>query len=267
MSAAPETPASSWTAFGRTLYPLGLTIWAIAFGWRAWSLTRAADALQRRVDRIELHADALSRGAVRLKALTRDSIAQSHEAEFLEGLPNILPEDKGYLRTQKAIESEVSALRWKVGRRVKNATYVVVDAKANKLYVKQGLNLLWSADVSVGRGGKLFDRKSGQKWEFVTPRGEFHVLGKGMNPKWRRPDWSFVEAGEPVPPPDDPARFVDGELGMYYFNLGDGYLMHGTKSEELLGRPASHGCVRLGAADLEKLYNTIPVGTEVFIFE
>jgi L,D-transpeptidase YbiS len=249
------------------LYPLGLVIWVAAFGWRACALTRAADAFGRRVDRLETNADALSRGAARLKALTRQSIAQAREAEFLESLPNILPEDKGYLRTQKAIEGEVAALRRKVGRRVKNALYVVVDAKANKLYVKKGMTLLWSADVSVGKGGKLFDRKSGQRWEFVTPRGEFHVLGKGVNPKWRRPDWSFVEAGEPVPPPDDPSRFVDGELGAYYFNLGDGYLMHGTKSEELLGRPASHGCVRMGAADLERLYGMIPVGTEVFIFE
>jgi L,D-transpeptidase YbiS len=267
VSAPADSPASGGTAFGRTLYPLGLLIWVAAFGWRACALTRAADAYARRVDRIDTHADALSRGASRLKALVRESIAQSHEAEFLESLPNILPEDKGYLRTQKAIEDEVSALRWKVGRRVGKSTYIVVDAKANKLYVKQGLNLLWSADVSVGRGGKLFDRKSGQRWEFVTPRGQFRVLGKGVNPKWRRPDWSFVEDGEPVPPPDDPSRYVDGELGAYFFNLGDGYLIHGTKSEELLGRPASHGCVRVGSADLERLFNTVPVGTEVFIFE
>ncbi|MDE2510823.1 MAG: L,D-transpeptidase, partial [Elusimicrobia bacterium] len=206
-------------------------------------------------------------GASRLRALARESVAQSREAEFLEGLPNILPEDKGYLRTQKAIEGEVSALRMKVGRRLKGALHVVVDAKANKMYVKKGLKLLWSADVSVGRGGLLADKKSGQRWEFVTPRGEFRVIGNGVNPKWRKPDWAFVEAGEPVPPPDDPARFVDGELGAYFFNLGDGYLMHGTRNEEMLGRPASHGCVRIGAADLEKLYSTVPIGTKVYIFE
>ena len=265
MTNAPDK--TDWTAFGRTLYPLGLILWLGAFGWRLWKLAAAADALSARTQRVEAQADALNAGAKTLRDLTRESVAQSREAEFLESLPNILPQDKGYLRTQKAIEDEVAVLRGKVGRRVKNSLYVVVDAKANRLYLKRGLKLLWQADVSVGRGGKLYDRKSGQRWEFVTPRGKFHVIGKGVDPKWRRPDWSFVEAGEPVPPPDDPSRFVDGELGAYFLNLGDGYLILGTRSVEMLGRPASHGCVRLGATDLEKIYDMVPVGTEVFIFE
>lgn len=253
--------------FGRTLYPLGLVVWLGAFGWRACAVSRAADALARGTDGLESAASALDRDSRRLAALARESGAQSREAAFLQGLPNILPEDKGYLRTQKAIEGEVATLRAQVGKRLRGALHVVVDAKANKMYVKKGLKLLWSADVSVGRGGQLSDRKSGQRWEFVTPRGEFRVIGKGVNPKWRKPDWAFVEAGEPVPPPDDPSRFVDGELGAFFLNLGDGYLIHGTKKEDLLGRPASHGCVRVGSADLEKLYQTVPLGTKVYIFE
>jgi len=253
--------------FGRTLYPLGLVLWLGAFGWRACALSRAASGLQRQSDRLDGDAAALDRGARRLAALTRESTAQARDAEFLQVLPNILPEDKGYLRTQKAIEGEVIALRRQVGKRLKGALHVVVDAKANKMYVKKGLKLLWSADVSVGRGGLLTDKKSGQRWEFVTPRGEFRVIGRGLNPKWRKPDWAFVEAGEPVPPPNDASRFVDGELGAYFLNLGDGYLMHGTRREELLGRPASHGCVRIGSADLERLYKEIPIGTKVYIFE
>lgn len=255
------------TPFGRTLYPLALTVWLGSFGWRAIALSRAATDLSRQTDRVEGAAAGLDRGARRLAALSRDAAAQSSDAEFLEGLPNILPADKGYLRTQKAIEGEVSALRGQVGKRLKDSLQVIVDAKANKLYVKKGLKLLWQADVSVGRGGLLFDRKSGQKWQFVTPRGEFKVIGKGVNPKWRKPDWAFVEGGEPVPPPEDPSRYVEGELGAYVLNLGDGYLIHGTKNEETLGRPASHGCVRVGAADLERLYTTVPNGTKVYIFE
>ncbi len=253
--------------FGRTLYPLGLALWLGAFGWRACAVSRAADALSRADDRLESDAAALDRGARRLASLARESSAQARDADFLQGLPNILPEDKGYLRTQKAIEGEVVSLRAQVGKRLRGALHVVVDAKANKLYVKKGLRLLWSADVSVGRGGGLLDRKSGQRWEFVTPRGEFRVIGKGVHPRWRKPDWAFAESGEPVPPPDDPSRFVDGELGAFFLNLGDGYLIHGTRSEELLGRPASHGCVRVGSADLEKLYRSIPTGTRVYIFE
>lgn len=257
----------SENAFGRTLYPLALTLWLGAFGWQACAISRGAGALERNAVRLEDESRALDEGSRRLNALVRESGERAGDARFLQDLPNILPEDKGYLRTQKAIEGEVRLLRARVARRLKGALHLVIDAKANKLYVKKGAKLLWQADVSVGRGGLLKDAKSGRKWEFVTPRGEFRVIGKGRDPLWRKPDWAYVEAGEPVPPPDDPSRLVSGELGAYVMNLGDGYLIHGTKREELLGRPASHGCVRVGADDLEKLYQTVPNGTRVYIFE
>ena len=252
-------------AFGRTVYPLALAAWCVAFGWRACAISRDAGALSRESGRLEDEALALNGGARRLRALVRESGERAGDARFLQDIP--LPEDKGYLRTQKAIESEVGLLRMKLSRRLKGQLHLVIDAKANKLYVKRGAQLLWQADVSVGRGGVLKDAKSGRKWEFVTPRGEFRVIGKALNPQWRKPDWAYVESGEPVPPPGDPSRMVSGELGAYVMNLGDGYLIHGTKREELLGRPASHGCVRVGAADLEKLYTSVPNGTRVFIFE
>ncbi len=261
MTEPPSTP------FGRTLYPLALLLWLGAFGWRACGVSRAATALARETTALEGEAQALDRGARRLAALERQAHEQSRDALFLTALPNILPEDKSYLRTQKAIADEASALRAKVGGRLKGVLHLVVDAKVNKLYVKRGGLILWSADVSVGRGGVLNDKRTGRRWEFVTPRGEFRVIGKALNPRWRKPDWAYVEAGEPVPPPADPSRFVEGELGAYVLNLGDGYLIHGTKREELLGRPASHGCVRVGADDLSKLYAEVPVGTRVFIFE
>jgi len=247
------------------MYPLALVLWTIAFGWRACAISRDADALSRDAQRLEDESRALTDGARRLRSLVRESGERAGDARFLQDIP--LPEDKGFLRTQQAIEGEVGLLRAKVAKRLKGALHLVIDAKANKLYVKKGAKLLWQADVSVGRGGTLKDAKSGRKWEFVTPRGEFWIIGKALNPQWRKPDWAYVEASEPVPPPGDPSRMVSGELGAFVMNLGDGYLIHGTKREELLGRPASHGCVRVGAADLEKLYASVPNGTKVFIFE
>lgn len=258
---------SSPAPFGRTLYPLALLLWLGAFGWRACGVSRAAAELSREAQGLEGEAQALDRGARRLAALAAQAREQARDAEFLTALPNILPEDKGYLRTQKALADEAAALRAKVGGRLKGVLHLVVDAKVNKLYVKRGGLIVWSADVSVGRGGVLSDRRTGRRWEFATPRGEFRVIGKAQSPRWRKPDWAYVEAGEPVPPPEDPSRLVEGELGAYVLNLGDGYLIHGTKREELLGRPASHGCVRVGADDLSKLYAEVATGTRVFIFE
>lgn len=247
-------------------YSLLLLAWLAAFAWKAGELAVWSTRLIRASESLEQSAAALARQARENEDLVKQARADSEELSFLQSLPNILPQDKGYLRTQKAISEEVQGLRRKLAGRLANSLHVVIDAKANKLYLKKGFTQLWTADCSVGRGGVLLDKKTGRRWEFVTPRGEFHVVAKGENPLWRKPDWAYVEQKQPIPPPDDPERLVQGELGAYVLNLGDGYLIHGTKNETTLGRPASHGCVRLGADDLKKLYETVPLGTRVFIF-
>ena len=62
-----------------------------------------------------------------------------------------------------------------------------------------------------------------------------HVQQKIKSPVWNKPDWAFVEDGVPIP--KDPAERVDTySLGDYALNLGDGYLIHGTLYQRLLGR-------------------------------
>jgi phosphoserine phosphatase len=43
--------------------------------------------------------------------------------------------------------------------------------------------------------------------------------------------------------------------------------IHGTNREDLLGTPSSHGCIRLGNADMLELFDLVPEGTEVTIEE
>lgn len=43
--------------------------------------------------------------------------------------------------------------------------------------------------------------------------------------------------------------------------------IHGTGDETMLGRPDSHGCVHLAAADLVPLFDAVPSGTLVWIAE
>jgi hypothetical protein len=245
---------------------IALVAWTLAFGFESLRLARAVVSLYRANDRLEAAAQTLNQRARDILDLNAQIRASSQERDFLNRLPNFLPQDRSFLRTQHVISEEVAALRRRVGQRLRGVLHIVVDAKANKLYLKKGLKLLWQADCSVGRGGTLVDPKTGRRWEFVTPRGEFRVIGKAENPEWTKPDWAYVEAKEPIPPPEDPDRKKTGELGAYVLNLGDGYLIHGTLREDLLGRPASHGCVRLGAEDLKRLYETVPVNTKVFIY-
>lgn len=69
-----------------------------------------------------------------------------------------------------------------------------------------------------------------------------------------------------VPPTDTKNRKIEGELGKYRLNLGEGYLLHGTPDKQSIGFAATHGCIRLRDEDIEWLYTYVPVGTKVYIF-
>lgn len=254
-----ETPRHGWKA-------LFYLAWLIAF---TVGLFRARADYRRAITEVlktQALAGKLSQEAQTAADLIRHTKSTEAEITFLQSLVSLLPQTKSFARTQRAMSDEVETLRYKVGRKIKNDLHILVDTRANKLYVKQGLLLLWEADCSVGRGGILTDKITGRRWEFATPRGQFEIREKIEKPVWNKPDWAFVEEKLPVPPPEDPLRKVEGELGGYVMNLGDGYLIHGTKNEAALGRPVSHGCVRLGANDLKKVYETAPRWTKVYIY-
>ena len=69
-----------------------------------------------------------------------------------------------------------------------------------------------------------------------------------------------------VPPVGTKNREIDGELGRYKLDLGEGYLLHGTPHVSSIGRAATHGCIRLRDEDITWLYENIPVGTSVYIY-
>ncbi|HYD51614.1 MAG TPA: L,D-transpeptidase [Gemmatimonadaceae bacterium] len=69
-----------------------------------------------------------------------------------------------------------------------------------------------------------------------------------------------------IPPTDTKNRKIEGELGKYRLDLGNGYLLHGTPHQASIGSAATHGCVRLRDEDIEWLYNNVPVGSKVYIF-
>ena len=69
-----------------------------------------------------------------------------------------------------------------------------------------------------------------------------------------------------IPPLTTQNRRVSGELGRYALDLGDGYLIHGTSDPGSIGQAVTHGCIRLGDADISWLYRQVPPGTPVHIY-
>lgn len=172
------------------------------------------------------------------------------------------------------LESTITSLQKKLFdldrqlvKRSPRGSYIVIDTAHNKLWLRQGEKTLREATCSTGSGKLLEDSAGGRSWVFSTPRGEFHVTNRLENPTWRKPDWAFIEDGEPVPTRTDAVeRFEEGVLGEYAMAFGDGFLIHGTLYTRLLGRSVTHGCVRLGPVDLKGVYDQTKVRTPIYIF-
>jgi L,D-transpeptidase ErfK/SrfK len=143
--------------------------------------------------------------------------------------------------------------------------YVVVDTHANRLRVYKDGQLLREAICSTGSGTVLTDPRNGKTWVFDTPYGERKVQRKTRDPIWYKPDWAFIEEGK-LPPRNPADRVDDISLGKYGLYMGDGYIIHGTIFQSLLGQRLTHGCIRLGDADLEYVFNTVPLGARVFLY-
>lgn len=163
------------------------------------------------------------------------------------------------------LENRVKFLRGNLQRLTPNAPYLIINTSENRIYLMSGRKLLHEGVCSSG-SYVLLKASNNQQWMFSTPRGSFRVLGKQTAPVWRMPDWAFVEEGLPVPPPHAAERYEPGVLGEYGIDFGNGYLIHGTLYQRLLGMPVTHGCIRLGDEDLRIVYRHLQLGAKIFIY-
>jgi L,D-transpeptidase YbiS len=168
-------------------------------------------------------------------------------------------------RQLQRLRTRQRQLRAKLARLAPRGTYVVIDQTLNRLTLHKDDEVVFEAVCSAGSGMVLKEGATGRTWVFDTPRGKFQVLSKIEKPVWRKPDWAFVEEGQPIPT-NAAERFEYGTLGEYALYFGNGYMIHGTLYERLLGRSVTHGCIRLGREDLRKVWAKVPIGTPIFVY-
>ena len=144
-------------------------------------------------------------------------------------------------------------------------TVITVDVGANRIYLFQDGQLVDQSPVASGSEKIL--KKGRRIWLFHTPRGRMTVLRKIEDPIWNKPDWAFIEDGDPLPPSDSPKRQIKGHLGKYALDLGEGIMIHGTDDRRSIGKYVSHGCIRVPNKMLAKMWKATNVGTDVYIFE
>lgn len=141
--------------------------------------------------------------------------------------------------------------------------FLVIDTALNRFYLKDETGIVLEGPCSTG-SRRILESPAG-RWTFETPRGEFRIQEIVSDPAWRRPDWAFLEEGQPIPT-DERKRWVRGALGEYALGLGGSHYIHGTEYTRLLGFNVTHGCIRMGGEDLARVAELVSVGTTVYVF-
>jgi hypothetical protein len=176
-----------------------------------------------------------------------------------------LRKSPGYKKQIGLMTKDIERLKRKYSFFSSGQTYIIINTTENKFYLYKNKLLIREGSCSTGSYKKL-QTQEGKSWTFKTPRGKFEIQAKRTHPAWHKPDWAFIEEGLPIPPKDSPLRWEAGVLGDYAMDIGDSYMIHGTIYKRFLGMPVTHGCVRLNDEDLEFVFNTLNVGSKVYIY-
>lgn len=142
-----------------------------------------------------------------------------------------------------------------------------VDISRQMLELRRCGELIKVWPVSTSRFGVGFESGS-----FKTPTGRFAVekkIGAGA------PLWAEFKSRHPTGSVAAPGGENDGILTRILWisgldeenaNTRDRFIyFHGTNREDLIGTPASHGCIRLCNADVAELFELVPEGARVVI--
>ena len=162
------------------------------------------------------------------------------------------------------------------GDRVGNGLGVWVSVKDQMFRVIRGTALLLAVPCSTaakGSGSKANSYQTPLGWHSVAEKfGEGALWGqvfrekRAANEIWKR--------GDPVKEDlaltrvltlrgEEPGKNKGGDVDSFDRNI----YIHGTNDEENIGKPASHGCVRLTNDDVIAAYAIIPLDTPVLITE
>jgi len=176
-----------------------------------------------------------------------------------------LKKDPLYKKQIAQLNRDIQRLSRRYNSYTSGQSYLVINTTDNLFSLYRNKKLIREGHCSTG-SFKMLKTEEGRSWIFKTPKGKWMIQGKQTNPVWTRPDWSYVEEGLPIPSMDDPSRYEPNVLGDYKLMLGDGYMIHGTIYKRFLGMPVTHGCVRLNDEDLEAIFNSLSIGSKVYIF-
>ena len=151
----------------------------------------------------------------------------------------------------------------------KSRLHIQVSVCDQELKLRRGGKIIRRYSVSTSRFGLGSEENS-----YKTPLGKFRISDKIGE---ARPVGTIFVGRVPLQP-DDPLPatedlvltrifWLDG-LEPHNANTRSRFIyIHGTKHEDKIGHPDSHGCIRMRNADVIELFDLVDVGTPVTIRE
>jgi lipoprotein-anchoring transpeptidase ErfK/SrfK len=115
--------------------------------------------------------------------------------------------------------------------------------------------------LSAGRARRLSDGR-----KLVIRNGVVQVVAPGFSYTPSLEEHLVFDGILFIPPTTTKNRRIEGELGKFALDTGDGYMIHGTRLQNTVGKNATHGCLRMKDDDIAWLYNNVPVGTRVYLY-
>ena len=183
---------------------------------------------------------------------------------FLRKLkPVIVPDRPGVKVNRVALTTTIVSRLRKMSRvpvRIRHGAPLATTTRAafkNVIVIRRGSNRLYL--YRYDRLRRPFRVATGQS-TYPTPLGRFTIQVMWRNPWWYPPNSRWARGQKPIPPgPSNP-------LGTRWMGLSTpGVGIHGTPNPASIGYSVSHGCIRMYIPDAEWLFNTVNVGTTVFI--
>ncbi|MGJ9383314.1 L,D-transpeptidase [Salipaludibacillus sp. CF4.18] len=123
--------------------------------------------------------------------------------------------------------------------------YIIVNTTSHELAFIDDGEVKQQFEVAIGKNGE------------DTPQGEFTASVKAKNPYYRKMD---IPGGDEKNPLGTrwigfDAKETDGRV----------YGIHGTNRPSSIGHNVTNGCIRLKNADVEILFEEIPLGTRILV--
>jgi lipoprotein-anchoring transpeptidase ErfK/SrfK len=127
---------------------------------------------------------------------------------------------------------------------------IVIDKRNFQFYLyDRDARLLRIGPVAIGKGKT-------EVGGFETPVGVFPIRSKHAVDDWVRPDWYFIEEGEPIPKKWEDRR-VPGFFRYKMVFDGSRYIHYA----EATGGRLTHGCLGLDWQDAEAVFHTLEKGS------